>query len=316
LDFVLKLLADYGVLLVFGWVLVEQTGVPIPAFPVLMVAGSLSARGELPMPLLVLASVAACLIADYGWYRAGGRYGGRVLRLMCKLSLTPDTCVTQTENLFDRWGARSLVVAKFVPGFGSIATAMAGAFRVRPWVFLAYDATGAALWAGVGLALGWTFSSAMETVLQTLQSLGRWGVALLLAGIAVYVGRKAWTRFSLKRQMLMPRIAVRELEKMLAADEPPVILDVRKVGLWQLERIPGSQWFDARDWQSARRSPYRHAKIIVYCDCPDEASAVIIAQQLQRAGFRVVQPLGGGLDAWRKAGLDLAQGPGESTLAA
>ena len=66
--------------------------------------------------LLVMA-VLACLIADSGWYLAGGRYGGRVLRLICRLSLTPDSCVSQTESVFDRWGARSLIVAKFVPGF-------------------------------------------------------------------------------------------------------------------------------------------------------------------------------------------------------
>ncbi len=303
LDYLLTLLASYGVLLIFGWVLVEQLGVPIPAFPVLMVAGSLAAKGELSAPLLLASTVGACLIADYAWYLAGSRYGGRVLRLMCKLSLTPDTCVAQTENLFDRWGAKSLLVAKFIPGFASIATAMAGTVRVRTAAFLAYDAAGAALWAGVGLALGWIFSSAMESALDTLQALGKWGVALLLAGLAVYIARKFWSRLTIRRQMLVPRIAVGELQNLLDSKKPHIVLDVRKPALWERERIPGAQRFDASQWASATNSPHRTTQIIVYCDCPAEASAVIVSSQLKRAGFQVVQPLQGGLEAWRQAGL-------------
>ncbi|WPB58845.1 rhodanese-like domain-containing protein [Xylophilus sp. GOD-11R] len=308
MDMLLDLLTRYGVLLVFGWVLIEQLGVPIPAFPLLLVAGSLAARGELSLPLLLLASVVACLIADYAWYTAGGRFGSRVLRLMCRLSLTPDSCVTQTENVFDRWGARSLVVAKFVPGFASVATAMAGAFRIHRGAFLLYDAAGAALWSGLGLALGWIFAPAMESLLQTLQAFGRWGIAFLAACIGIYIARKAWMRLALKRQMVMPRIAVSELQAMLDKDPRPVLLDVRKPGLWELERIPGSLHFDAQAWQSAKSSPHRHATIVVYCDCPAEASAVIIASQLRQKGFRVVHPLGGGLEAWRQAGLRVEAG--------
>lgn len=297
-DLLLHLVSDYGLLLVFAWVLIEQLGMPIPAFPVLLIAGSLAARGALSMPGLVVASVAACLIADYAWYLAGRRYGTRVLRLICRLSLTPDVCVTQTQTLFDRWGAGSLVVAKFVPGFASIATAMAGACRISPRVFLACDAIGALLWAGTALAIGWTFSSALERVLGMLQHLGRWGVALLVGLLVAYLARKAWAHISRRRQMRMPRIAVNELKRRLRSNQPPIVLDVRKPALWQMERIANAWSLDSAQW---RRLP-PDTPIVVYCDCPQEASAIIIARQLRQAGFLQVRPLAGGLEAWRQAG--------------
>lgn len=311
MNYLLELLGQYGVFLVFAWVLVEQAGVPVPAYPLLMVAGSLAAAGQLSMPLLLLVTVAACVIADSGWYIAGQRYGGRVLRRICKLSLTPDSCVSQTETVFDRWGARSLIVAKFVPGFASVATAMAGATRVGRGAFLAYDTLGATLWAGTGLALGWLFAPAVETLLLNLQALGRWGLMLLAGAIAVYIARKAWGRLGARRRAAMPRLTITELAALrqgVAAGRELVLLDVRKPALWQQDRIPGAVSYDAADWGEAAASPHRDATIVVYCDCPAEASAVIVSRALRQKGFAAVHPLGGGLEAWRQAGLEIEAG--------
>jgi len=122
-----ELLQVYGVLIVFGIVLVEQFGLPIPAFPILVVAGALSVDGALSWQLCLLSAVLACLICDMFWFRAGRFYGKRVLRLLCKISLSPDSCVNQTEDRFRRFGAKSLLVSKFVPGFNTIAAPLSGA---------------------------------------------------------------------------------------------------------------------------------------------------------------------------------------------
>jgi membrane protein DedA with SNARE-associated domain/rhodanese-related sulfurtransferase len=303
--YLIELIGQYGVLLVFAWVLLEQAGIPLPAYPVLLVAGSLAAAGQLSMPLLAVMAVLACLIADSGWYLAGSRYGGRVLRLICKLSLTPDSCVSQTESVFDRWGARSLIVAKFVPGFASVATAMAGATRVPRGAFLAYDAVGASLWAGLGLALGWLFAPAVETLLLTLQNLGRWGLMLLAGAVAIYLARKAWNRLNFSNQLRMRRLSIPELSTLQQGGENVVLVDVRTKKLWEQERIPGALSFDAAQWDGADDHPHRDATIVVYCDCPAEASAVVVARALREKGFRAVHPLGGGLEAWRQAGFKL-----------
>ena len=117
MHYLFELISQYGVELVFAWVLVEQAGLPIPAVSVLVVAGSLVAPGEQSLALTGSVAVLACVIADVAWYYAGMRYGARVLRVMCPLSLTPDGCVAQTESAFDRWRARSLIIARFIPGF-------------------------------------------------------------------------------------------------------------------------------------------------------------------------------------------------------
>src|SRR5215470_11167151 len=137
-----------GVAFVFLFVLVEQAGLPIPAYPLLIIAGAWSVQGGAPYTSITAVAVTACLMADLGWYVAGRRLGSRVLRAMCRLSLEPDSCVSDTERVFMRFGTRVLVFAKFVPGLGAVATAMSGVVRARLGAFVVYDLIGATLWAG------------------------------------------------------------------------------------------------------------------------------------------------------------------------
>jgi membrane protein DedA with SNARE-associated domain len=116
---------------VFGIVLVEQLGLPIPAFPILIIAGAMAVDNGTNWPLYLAAAVLACLMSDFFWFRAGRFYGKRILRLLCKISLSPDSCVSQTEDNFGRWGAKSLIVAKFIPGFSTIVSPLAGATGTR-----------------------------------------------------------------------------------------------------------------------------------------------------------------------------------------
>lgn len=301
----LDLIAQYGVLFIFGCVLIEQAGVPLPAYPVLLVAGSLAQRGELPLGLLLAAAVIACLLSDSVWYLAGRRYGTRVLRGLCKLSLSPDGCVRQTESIFTRWGAPSLLVAKFVPGFASVATAMAGATAVRRGPFVLFDGLGAALWAGLGLALGWLFSDAVEDVLLVLAELGRWGLVLLGVLLAAYVASKAWRRHQFHARLRMDRISVEALAGLIEAGETPLLVDVRSVAGRQDGRIPGAIVFTNDQWPDDLKAPTNDAVVVVYCACPNEASAAIVARKLMARGFKTVRPLQGGIAAWRAAGLDV-----------
>ncbi|MGA8042105.1 MAG: hypothetical protein WCA37_04815, partial [Terracidiphilus sp.] len=79
------ILLVYGYLLLFLWVLVEQLGLPLPAVPILLAAGALSAQHELSFSLAFSAGLAAALIADTSWFLIGRRYGHHVLRILCKL---------------------------------------------------------------------------------------------------------------------------------------------------------------------------------------------------------------------------------------
>ena len=136
MEHLVALIQHYGIAVVFLNVLLLQAGLPVPAYPTLIITGALATRGGAPVPELIAVSVVAALVADLGWYAAGRRFGSSVLKTICRVSLSPDSCVRQTESIFARWGARSLALAKFIPGFSTVAPPIAGAMRMRQSGFL------------------------------------------------------------------------------------------------------------------------------------------------------------------------------------
>ena len=306
MQLLLTLIEQYGLWLVFANVLALQLGLPVPAYPTLIVVGAVTARGEISLPQVIGVAVLASLIADGAWYFAGARLGRRVLRLMCRLSLSPDTCVRRTENIYERWGPPSLMVAKFVPGFAAVATSMAGVVRTPLPRFLLFDALGALLWSGAAVLLGWIFRAAIKDVLAVLDRAGRWGLVIVLVALALYIAGKAVQRYRLIHTLRMARVSVDELNAMITRDERPLIVDVRSLASQREGRIPGAVWIDSQDFDASMQAQGFHGlvadEVIVYCACPNEASAALVAKQLMRAGFKRVRPLAGGIEAWVERG--------------
>jgi membrane protein DedA with SNARE-associated domain len=187
MDHLIILLHSYGLIFVFAVVVVEQMGLPIPAFPVLTVAGALSVAGGIPWHALLLVSVLGCLMSDLFWYRAGRVHGRRVLRWLCMISVTPDACVSQTEHYFRRFGPKSLLVAKFIPGFSTVAPPLAGAMDVRFGRFLLYSVVSGLLWAGMAIALGIVFHASLGHVIGLFNRLGHFSLVLLAAATGLFV---------------------------------------------------------------------------------------------------------------------------------
>src|SRR5260370_28675275 len=115
-----QFLIDHGGPVLFLAVLVEQIGLPLPAAPWLLAAGTLAAVGGLNPLLAIGLSVLACLIADSIWFWLGRRGGERVLGLFCRLSLAQVSCVGRTEGLFAKHGMLGVLAAKFLPGLGAV----------------------------------------------------------------------------------------------------------------------------------------------------------------------------------------------------
>jgi membrane protein DedA with SNARE-associated domain/rhodanese-related sulfurtransferase len=288
---------------VFLNVLALQAGLPIPAYPTLIVAGAYAAIGGDPLWALVLVGIAAALIADTGWYVAGRRFGLRILNTLCRVSLSQDSCVRQTETIFQRFGPASMLFAKFVPGFASVATALAGALRLRYWVFLVFDAIGAGLWVSVGLGLGYLFRDAISDVMDKLASLGKYGSMLVAFGFVAWILLKWWRRRLFIKQLRMDRVSVDELRDLIDANKASAIVDVRSP-LTQAAtgRIPGALTIDIKNIAKGFDGVAKDDEVIVYCACPNEATAVKVAQQLRKLGFKRIRPLHGGIDAWIGAG--------------
>ena len=300
---VIAMIQQYGLGFVFLNVLALQAGLPIPAYPTLIVAGAYAAIGGDPLWALVLVGIAAALIADTGWYVAGRRFGLRILNTLCRVSLSQDSCVRQTETIFQRFGPASMLFAKFVPGFASVATALAGALRLRYWVFLVFDAIGAGLWVSVGLGLGYLFRDAISDLMDKLASLGKYGSMLVAFGFVAWILLKWWRRRLFIKQLRMDRVSVDELRDLIDAKKASAIVDVRSP-LTQAAtgRIPGALTIDIKNIAKGFDGVAKDDEVIVYCACPNEATAVKVAQQLRKLGFKRIRPLHGGIDAWIGAG--------------
>jgi membrane protein DedA with SNARE-associated domain/rhodanese-related sulfurtransferase len=297
-------LAQYGLGIVALNVLLNQIGLPVPVVPTLVLAGAMGANGQLPLAAIFLAGVLACLAADCGWYWVGQKYGIRVLKTLCRISLEPDSCVSQTQSQFDRWGVNSLVIAKFVPGLATIAPPLAGAMRIGWLRFICLSWLAAMLWVGAALLAGMLFQTQIERLLIRVDKVGSmaFGGALILLG--AYIGYKWWERRRFYTMLRMARISVAELHELIQDGTQPLIIDVRSPSARALEPrwIPGALHISLPDVDAHLNGLPRDRDIILYCTCPSEASAARVAKILMNHGFKRVRPLHGGLDAWLAAG--------------
>lgn len=303
METLLALIQQYGLAFVFVNVLLLQAGLPVPAYPTLIITGALAAKGGTPLWALVAVAVLAALIADIVWYLAGRRFGSGVLKTLCRISLSPDSCVRQTESIFARWGARSLAVAKFIPGFASVATSMAGVVRLPPWKFILFDAIGAGLWSGVAIGLGYAFSNAINEVLGLFEALGRIGLWIIAGAFLLYLAAKWWQRELFIWQLRMDRLTVDELDELIRANRVGKVIDVRSpMSQAMTGRIPGAITVDPQNIRVDLVAVEPDSEVIVYCACPNEYTAAKVAKALVQHGFKRVRPLQGGIDAWVAAG--------------
>ena len=300
------LLKEYGLLLVFGNTLAERLGAPVPVMPTLIAAGAFAAQGEYPMAAVAALALAGCLIGDGAWYAIGRAYGERVLKFLCSISLSLDSCVRQTSMHFERWGGLTLVVGKFLPAVGTVAPPIAGVLGTSVRKFLALSTLGSALWIAAGLGAGALFREQVNRVIDVAQEHGRPALAALLAIVAAYIAAKWWQRRRFYHAVNMARISAQELRRLMDGGSP-VIVDLRPL----LERtrdgrsIPGALALDLADIDRQLAHLPKDREIVFYCSCPNEASAASAAKLLMDIGYTRVRPLLGGIDAWSEAGYTL-----------
>ena len=303
----MELIAQYGLALVFVNVLLERAGLPLPATPTLIICGALAATGRLSAGWIFVWAIVACVIGDTLWYGAGRYYGRRVMKFLCRVSLSPDSCVRTTENRFERWGRITLVLAKFVPGLSTVARPLAGAMRMSLGSFELLNGVGSVLWVGAAIGTGMLFQTQIGSILLRLRDLGTIAGELTLLIVLLYVAYKWWERRRFNAALRLPRISVEELRDLIAASGAPVIVDVRSaLGREQAHRcIPGALEMSL-DEISARLGEFpEDREIVFYCECPNEASAALATRKLMDRGYTRVRPLHGGLDAWAAAGYEV-----------
>lgn len=293
------LVVRWGTPLVLLAVLLEQGGLPLPAAPLLVVAGALADVGSLRAEHVFGAALVGCLVADQVWFAVGRRYGRKVLGTVCRLSLSPDTCVRQTDDLIGRHGAPLLLVAKFIPGVSAVAIPTAAANGLAWRKFFLYDAIGALAWSGAYIGAGMIFSREVNRVLDSMSVVGGWSLAIFGGLIAIYVGLKLYTRWRLTRLHKLVRISPREALELYDRDPDLLFVDARSNLARESDprMLPRSVHLGDKAVVEVLPLDARGRTIVTFCTCPNEASAALLADQLIRAGYQRVRILTGGPDA-------------------
>jgi membrane protein DedA with SNARE-associated domain/rhodanese-related sulfurtransferase len=297
-----EFIVRHGQPLVFGAVLVDQLGIPLPAVPWLLAAGALSATGKFNFLSGLGATLLACLLADGMWFYLGRYRGNQVVGFLCRVSLEPDSCVRRTQNVFTRYGLPGLVAAKFLPGMSTVAPPLAGMSGLRADRFLLVDGFGSLLYGASFLSLGYFFSSQIDQIGSALARLGGGALRLILVCVVLYTAYKYWQRRRLLHELSMARITTTELRQKIDAGENLVLLDLRSSAALKEDpfAIEGAVHMNLEDLDRRLPELPRDRDIVVYCSCPNEESSARVALRLQRRGFQHVRPLLGGIDAWRR----------------
>lgn len=294
---------DFGAGVVFLSVLVTQLGVPVPAAPVLVLAGTMAADGEVSYVHLLAAAVFATLLADSLWFTAGRMRGRRLLNGLVRFSLSLDTTIRMARNVFERHGAPILSVAKFVPGLGLISAPLLGTTSINTRVFLLWDALGATLWAAAWLLGGAALNAQIAHFVTFVRANGGTIFDVLAVAFVLFLAWRWLRRWQFRRWLATHRITPDQLDDMLKSHTPPLVLDARPQSVREKEayRIPGARPLNL-DSNEAIAPELLERPIVVYCVCPNEATAKRIVNQLRSKHIYHAHALKGGLDAWERHG--------------
>ncbi len=301
---IIELLVRHSYLLLVTWVLVEQLGLPLPSAPLLLAAGALAGTHRMNLELAIAVPILTVMICDFFWYQLGRFKGMKVLQFLCRVSLEPDSCVRRTQVRFERNGPWELVVARFVPGMNAVAIPLAGIIRMPLLRFALFDGLGATLWAVGYIGTGYVFSDELEDVAAHLKFLGRGLFALLFAGLLFYIGWKYFNRQRFLQKLRIARISPEELRQRMIAGEDIVVVDLRHALECESEpeTIPGAVHMDPLNLEQSFEMIPRDREIVLFCSCPNEATAAQNALRLRNLGITRIRPLAGGLASWRGRG--------------
>src|SRR5436309_9723916 len=264
---VLDFLVRHGAAVLFAVVFIEQMGVPLPATPWLLAAGALAGAGKMNWVVALAAAALGSVVADFIWFYLGRHYGNRVLNLLCRISLAPDSCVRRTQDLFGRYGMRGVVVAKFIPGLSTLAPPLAGSSGMAAPRFFFFDGLGSLLYAGSFILVGVLFSHQLEEIIDALAGLGRGALGVLVGLLALYIGYRYFRRHRLLSELRMARITVDELHQKQEDGENLVILDLRSDA--ELQENPslirGALHMGLEEVERRQQEIPRDRDVILYC---------------------------------------------------
>jgi membrane protein DedA with SNARE-associated domain/rhodanese-related sulfurtransferase len=309
---VMGLLVRHAYMVLFGWVLLEQAGIPVPSVPLMLAAGTMSAAHKLHLAYALPVVLLASLISDSMWFFLGRAYGTKVMNVLCRFSLEAATCVEKTQGTMGRKGAFTLLFAKFVPGLSTMAPPIAGQARIPYWKFLIYDSAGSLIWGAAWLFAGRFFGDVAKRSNEFFGMLEHFAFGLVgLMVIAVLIFRIVKRRqflIELRGLRLEPAQLMAMIEDAEREHTPlPYIVDLRHPLdiLPDPRALPGAVHIGPQDLKERNSVIPRDRDVVLYCTCPSEETSAKIALELRSMGILRVRPLRGGLQGWKDAGYPL-----------
>jgi membrane protein DedA with SNARE-associated domain len=264
---ILHFMLRNGYPVLVAWVFLEQVGLPLPSSPLLFVAGALAGTGKMSFTETMGLVMIAAMTADAAWFLWGRWRGAGVLRVVCRISLEPDTCVRRTKEAVARHGRWAILAAKFVPGLNAAAAPLAGVTGMSLAEYLALDACSSFLWAGAFMGLGRIFSRQLDQLADYVRGFGGALFGLLAILLAIYIVRKYQARRRLLRGIWTERIEPAELRDLMEEGGSPAIVDLRHDMDFRVHPfvIPGATHFDPKDLDHRHQEIPRDREIILYC---------------------------------------------------
>ena len=261
----LHLLLTHGLAVVCAASLIESLGAPVPAFPVLLLAGSVAAEYRLSAVPLIVASAAGFWIGDLAWYAFGRIQGRRVLGLLCRLSLNPDACVGRAERRFRRRPALTVAAAKFIPGLSLMVAPLAGILRMPPVQFAAIDGAATIAWSAAAVISGVVYGRrVLPHVMRTQRAIEILGGAAVLAFVAWKLYQRRW----LVHHYSVARVEIPELQRLLASEPVGVlVIDLRSEDAFSgsAQMVPGARRIPPGDFERHIDTMPLDKEIILYC---------------------------------------------------
>jgi len=293
----------HGYLWLFLLALLERIGLPLLLTPVMIAAGAVAGLGDMSLTAIIVLTVIASELGDWLWYELGRSRGASVLRILCKISLEPDSCVRKSENAFALHTTTALIYSKFLPGIGHLGSPIAGFSGMSRRRFLVVNAVGSLIWAACFALVGYIPARKLPIDVMLVTAAGWILVVLLLA----LIGNVVWKyiqRQRFIRSLRVSRMMVDELKAALDRGERPFIVDLRHALEFVVDprTVPTAVRISPDDLPARNAEIPRDREVVLYCTCPSEATSAKVAMDLKKIGITRVRPLAGGLKAWQDQG--------------
>ncbi len=289
-------------------VFARQLCLPVPAVVILIAAGALSGHNRLNPAFVVLVGMLGCMGGDGVWFWLGRHWGDRVVRMICRLTSDPRGSYIKANKIFQRWGLRILLVAKFIPGVDGVSPPLAGAEGIAVPRFLLFDAGGAFLWSAAYVLVGVIFADQLDRVIDGAERFGTILGVLIGVPLLSYVVWRGFVLVQMMRYLKRHRIGPALLNRRLLATEKIAVIDLLGLedGKEQAPGIPGAVRLDpVRLRGISKIAVPDDVSIVLYCSSRDQFMSARVAVALRRRGAKRVWILDGGLKGWQDQGFSV-----------